>query len=158
MNKLAALSVLLGLSNSLLYSQIAPTNPIPTEVLTGRPNPAVREIPTIASDFYIIGEMFWAAVRGGGKVLSVECVLNDPTFRWRSIRNNDGTVTITSHADNNLKLVYKEIRLPDHIRIPGDVRDEIGHFAESAQSASFPGSSSRYITKWKLQNINGQQY
>src|SRR5690349_19085922 len=58
------------------------------------------------SDFYITESIgFWGLNTQTKKIAVNACASTATVYRWKAINNSDGTVTIVSQVDNNLKMV-----------------------------------------------------
>gem|GEM_PF-1115410 len=119
-------------------------------------------LPAALPDCFILESKFWANEVRSQKLVTEECYVNDNRFKWRLMRNADGSYYITSLFNTSARLVYEKSNLNIPTNIPG-VTDrpnpQDGFYVRVPPAGGFSSSGNVTVNdKWWLRNINGFEY
>jgi microsomal dipeptidase-like Zn-dependent dipeptidase len=126
----------------------------PIQTVTNVPIQNVQLNIVANTPFFIKEERFWANDTHTGQLATEECVANDNRWKWVQTSNGDGTVTISTVVDNNKKLLYRD----NTIIFQGERRGQKGFFIETPLPPGSLGTGNRYVTKFYLRPVSGDEY
>lgn len=145
----------------LLLSAISATAQIVNPTIKKQPvqktiaEPILRNIQiTLNTPFFIREEKFWVNESRSGQLLTDACAANDNRWKWVKTDNPDGTVTIGSQLDNTKKIVYRD----NQIMFQGERRGQRGYFVEVPAAPGSSATGNRYISKFYMRKVSGNQY
>jgi microsomal dipeptidase-like Zn-dependent dipeptidase len=158
--------VLVGLIFIAIAEKISAQDPIKLPVdprnikVIDKIDPAFQ-IKSALPDCYIMENRFWANEVRSQKIVTDECYSVDNRFKWRPVRNADGSYYIASLFNTSSILIHEKSRLVIP-RVPG-ISDggnpQDGYYVKVPPAGGFASTSAiKIVDKWWLRNISGYEY